>query len=59
MDIDVPERDLFHEVKSHHHHPGNPEEQDVKAGDHDGRRVKGFQGISIFGPTHGGKGPKR
>ena len=31
MDIDLPERHVVHEVQTHHHHPGDPEEDDVEA----------------------------
>ncbi len=33
MQIDVLEGYLVHEMQPHHHHPGDPEEEDVKAGD--------------------------
>ena len=33
VDVDVVERDLLHEVEAHHHHAGDPEEDDVEAGD--------------------------
>ena len=33
MDVDVAERHLLHEVHAHHHHPGDPEEDDVEARD--------------------------
>ena len=40
VDIDVAEGDLFLEMEAHHHHAGDPEEDDVEAGDqHIGRIV--------------------
>jgi hypothetical protein len=33
VDVDPLERHLAHEVEAHHHHPGDPEEDDVEAGD--------------------------
>ena len=33
VDVDVVERHLLHEVQAHHHHAGDPEEDDVEAGD--------------------------
>ena len=35
VDVDVAERHLVHDVQAHHHHPGDPEEDDVEAGDQD------------------------
>ena len=32
-DVDVAERHVAHELQSHHHHAGDPEEDDVEAGD--------------------------
>ena len=37
MDVDVVERHLVHEVQPDHHHPRDPEEDDVEAGDEHGR----------------------
>ena len=37
-DVDLAERHVAHELEAHHDHPGDPEEDDVEAGDqHDGR----------------------
>ncbi|RWX47571.1 hypothetical protein H206_06318 [Candidatus Electrothrix aarhusensis] len=33
MQIDIAERYLIHEMEAHHHHTGDPEKEDVKAGD--------------------------
>ena len=33
VDVDVVERHLLHEVRAHHHHARDPEEDDVEAGD--------------------------
>ena len=33
MDEDFVERHVVHHMQAHHHHPGNPEEDDVEAGD--------------------------
>ena len=63
-DIDSFERHLwrtvfvFHEVHGHHDHPGNPEEDDVKAGDQHVSGVEGFQPFSDFRPAQGAKGPQ-
>ena len=56
MDIDFFERNLtVHYIHAHHHHAGNPEKDDVKAGDQNITRVITrqiiFNGVTIFGPT--------
>ncbi len=35
VDVDVAERHLADQLELHHHHPGDPEEDDVEAGDED------------------------
>ena len=44
VDEDALERDLAHEVQAQHHHPGDPEEDDVEAGDQDVGRVEARRG---------------
>jgi hypothetical protein len=39
VDIDIVEGNLMHEMEAHHHHPGNPEEDDVETGDEHARRI--------------------
>ena len=58
MDVDLPEGDLIHEVKPHHHHPGHPEKEDVEGGDQDGRGVKELELRGLGGPAQGGEGPQ-
>ena len=61
-DVDVLERDLPGEVVGHHDHPGDPEENDVEAGDQHARRhvsiepALGHQGF--VGPAHRAEGPQ-
>ncbi len=44
VDVDRPERDVVHELQPQHDHAGDPEEQDVEAGDQQGGRVEGSAG---------------
>ena len=59
MDIDVAERHFVHEMQAHHHHPGDPEEDDVEAGDEHARRIAVFQLRRLVRPAEGGEGPER
>ena len=62
---DVPERDgpgglaVRHHVQAEHHHPGDPEEQDVVGGDQDTGGVEGGQVLGVAGPAERGAGPQR
>src|SRR5690606_30209049 len=62
-DVDVPERDLAGQAVGHHDHPGDPEEDDVKARDQyaGGQEVRepalGHRGL--VGPAHGAERPQR
>ena len=38
---------VFDEVQGHHHHTGNPEENDVKTGDQYAGWVEGFERLAI------------
>ena len=51
VDVDVAERHFLHEVQAHHHHPGDPEEDDVEAGDEGARRVVAPQLRRLVGPA--------
>ncbi len=59
MDVDIPEGNVPHELEPHHHHPGHPEEEDVKPGHQDGGRVEDFQVLGAVRPAQGGKRPQR
>src|SRR5262249_56197277 len=50
---------VAHRVQAEHHHPGDPEEQDVVAGDQDRRRVEAAQVVGVLGPAQGGERPQR
>ena len=50
---------IFDEVHGHHDHAGNPEEDDIEAGNHHAGWVELAQGIGIFRPAEGGEGPQR
>ena len=43
VDVDVAERDILHEVHAHHHHAGDPEEDDVEARDKNIGRIIALQ----------------
>ena len=58
MDIDVLEGHVVHELESHHHHPRDPEEKDVKTRDQERGRVKSLELVCLFRPAHGGKRPQ-
>ena len=58
VEDDVPEGGLAHEVVACHHHAGDPEEEDVRAGDEvGGGVVKGEVG-GLLGPAEDGEGPE-
>ena len=58
MDVDVLERHLAGEVQSQHHHPGDPEEDDVEAGDQDRGRVEACQLGRLLRPAQGRERPQ-
>ena len=51
VDVDVAERHLLHEMETEHHHPGDPEEDDVEAGDERARRIIALQLRRLVGPA--------
>ena len=51
MNVDRAERHLLHEVDAHHHHPGNPEEDDVEAGHQNIGRVVLLEFGRLVGPA--------
>ena len=62
MDVDVAERDLLLEVQAHHHHPGDPEENDVEAGDQNAGRIVALRAPSSRPASPGSRtatGPRR
>ena len=59
MDIDGVERLLLHEVQAHHHHPGDPEEDDVEAGHQRAGRVVGRQFRRLVRPAERRERPER
>ena len=52
------EGNLAGEMQAHHHHPGDPEEDDVKPGDQGVRRIEPLQVRGPFRPTQGGERPQ-
>ncbi len=58
VDVDGLERDFAHEFAAQHHHAGDPEEEDVEAGDEQGGGVVAGQVGGLVGPAEGGEGPE-
>ena len=52
------ERDLPGQVGGQHDHPGDPEEDDVEAGDQHVGRVEGLEEVGLLRPAEGGEGPQ-
>ncbi|CCK17247.1 hypothetical protein BN136_3257 [Cronobacter universalis NCTC 9529] len=50
---------IFDEVHGHHDHAGNPEEDNIEAGDHHAGRVELTQRVGVFRPAEGGERPER
>ena len=59
MDVNFPERDIVHEPQAHHDHSGNPEKDDVEAGDQHAARIEPGQAFRALGPSQRGEGPQR
>ncbi len=59
VDVDVLEGDLTGEMHAHHHHAGDPEEDDVEAGDQHRGRIELLQSIGFPRPAQGREGPQR
>ena len=51
VDVDVAKGHLAREVGGHHDHPGDPEEDDLVAGDQHGRRQKKLEVLRLGGPA--------
>ncbi|MDT4793166.1 hypothetical protein FQZ97_256800 [compost metagenome] len=64
VDVDGLERDLrgavrvLHQVHGQHDHAGDPEEDDVEAGDQHVGGVEGLEELGLFRPAEGGEGPQ-
>ncbi|CAM5735024.1 hypothetical protein STENM223S_03475 [Streptomyces tendae] len=54
----VERRGAVHRVEAEHHHPGDPEEEDVVAGDQDGVRVELRERLGLLGPAERGERPQ-
>ena len=59
MHVDVRERDLAREAQAHHHHPRDPEEEDVARCDQHVGRVEGAQLGRVAGPAKRRERPQR
>ena len=59
MDVDRVEWRFIHEMQTHHHHPGDPEEDDVEAGDEGVGRVVALHLRGVVGPPKGRERPER
>ena len=58
MDVDGAEGDIAHEVKPEHHHPGDPEEDDVEARDQVAIRIVGLERLGALGPAESRERPE-
>ena len=58
MDIDGVERHAAHEVQPHHHHPGDPEEDDIETGDQHIGGIVTAQLRRLLGPAEGRERPQ-
>jgi hypothetical protein len=58
MDVDGAERHVAHEMDPHHHHAGDPEEDDVEARDQYVAGVVALQERSLLGPAEGRERPQ-
>ncbi len=58
VNVDLPERDFTGELEPHHDHAGDPEKDDVEAGNQYAGRVERFQCSGVFGPAQGAEGPE-
>ena len=47
VDVDLAERHVAHELEAHHDHAGDPEEDDVEAGDQHAGRVEASAGAAV------------
>ena len=59
VDVDGAERHLAHEMQPHHHHPGDPEKDDVEAGDQHVARIIAGELRGRLGPAQGRERPQR
>ena len=59
MDVDGAERHLAHEMQPHHHHPGDPEEDDVEARHQHIAGVIARELGRLLRPVQGREGPER
>ncbi len=58
MEVHVVERHVAHELDAHHHHPSDPEKENVETGDEYVGGIEFFEGPGLFRPAHGGKRPQ-
>ena len=58
MQIHGIEGELVRELKTHHYHSRNPEEENVKAGLKKSRGIEGLEIGRLVGPAENGEGEK-
>ena len=58
-DVDLAKGHLAGEFQAHHDHAGDPEENDVEAGDQHRSGIVGLECLRIVGPALGGERPQR
>ena len=58
VDVDLPKGHVPHELEPEHDHPGDPEEDDVEAGNQHRGRVEGAQPRVVLRPAERREGPE-
>ncbi len=58
VDIDGVEGHVARHLQLHHHHPRDPEEDDVKAGHQHAAGMEGLELFGLLGPAEGAEGPQ-
>ena len=53
MNVNVPKRDIIHELEPHHDHPRHPEKQNIETRDQGGGRVEALEIVRLMRPAEG------
>ena len=59
VDVDVAKGNFMFEMETHHHHPGDPKENDVEPGNEHAGRIEPLQLLGRLGPAERREGPQR
>src|SRR5262249_2180774 len=58
VDVDLAEGNIVHELEAHDNHAGDPEENNIEAGEQQSRRGVDSEVFALTRPAHGREGPK-